>query len=44
MYWEIDEELGFEVLALFRNTSFREVELKQDMFGRDRFIKAIYHP
>ena len=44
LYWEIHEDLGKEVCQLFTNTAFEEVKLHQDMFGRDRFVTAIYKP
>lgn len=44
LYWEIHEDLGNEVCQLFTNTAFEEVKLHQDMFGRDRFVTAVYYP
>ncbi len=41
-YWEIHEEMGEEVCALFDNQAFKGVRLLQDMYGRDRFVTAIY--
>lgn len=41
LYFEINEYLGQEMIALFKNKGFDEVELRQDMFGRDRMIKGI---
>jgi len=40
LYWEIHEDLGKEVLELLENASFNDVELKQDLYGRDRLVRA----
>lgn len=40
MYWEIHEDLGKEVLELFVDTKFKKVELRDDIYGRDRLVKA----
>ena len=40
LFLEINQYLGKEMLALFHTTSFRKVELRKDMFGNDRMIKA----
>lgn len=42
MYWEIHEDLGNEVIELLRATSFKNIELKQDIYGRDRMVKCVY--
>lgn len=42
MYWEIHEDLGNEVIELLRAASFKNIELKQDIYGRDRMVKFIY--
>ncbi|HPM92987.1 MAG TPA: peptide chain release factor N(5)-glutamine methyltransferase [Bacteroidales bacterium] len=39
LYFEINEYLGDEVVRLLRN-SFSEVILKQDLHGKNRFIRA----
>ena len=41
-YWEIHEDMGAEILELLNGPNFINVELKQDFYGRDRFIRAIY--
>jgi release factor glutamine methyltransferase len=41
LYFEINEALGKEVVALMESIGFAEVTLKQDMFGKDRMVKGI---
>lgn len=41
LYFEINESLGQEVVQLLQSLGFREVTLRQDMFGKDRMVKAI---
>ncbi|WGK64902.1 peptide chain release factor N(5)-glutamine methyltransferase [Croceiramulus getboli] len=43
LYLEINEYLGAETVALLREHGFSRVELRQDMFGKDRMIKAKFH-
>jgi release factor glutamine methyltransferase len=38
---EINQAFGLETAELFWNQGFRNVEVVKDMFGKDRFIKAI---
>lgn len=40
LFLEINQYLGNETVALLKNTGFKSVELRQDMFGKDRMIKA----
>ncbi|WP_186452558.1 peptide chain release factor N(5)-glutamine methyltransferase [Chitinophaga polysaccharea] len=40
LYFEINEALGKEVVALMEELGFKEVTLKQDMFGKDRMVKG----
>jgi release factor glutamine methyltransferase len=40
VYVEIHEGMGAEVSALFRSEGFEQVELKKDMQGKDRMIRA----
>lgn len=42
LYLEINEKLGKETVALLRESGFTEVELKHDLQGKDRMIKAKY--
>lgn len=39
-YWEIHEDLGSEVIELFTNQNFDQIELIEDMYGRNRMVKA----
>lgn len=41
-YWEIHEELGKEVVQLLDRAGFLEIELRRDLFDRDRLVKAVY--
>lgn len=41
-YWEIHEDMGEEVVELLKGPHFWNVELKQDFYGRDRFVRAVY--
>lgn len=40
LYFEINEALGKEVVALLKASGYREVVLKQDIFGKDRMVRA----
>ncbi|WP_429050812.1 peptide chain release factor N(5)-glutamine methyltransferase [Chitinophaga sp. W3I9] len=40
LYFEINEALGKEVVALMESIGFTAVTLKQDMFGKDRMVKG----
>jgi release factor glutamine methyltransferase len=40
LFFEINESLGKETVALLESKGFKDIELKQDMSGRDRMIKA----
>lgn len=40
LFVEINEALGDEVADLFRSTGFADVQLKKDMQGKERMIKA----
>lgn len=41
LYLEIHEDLGREVVELFRPYAYSQIELIEDMFGKDRFVFAI---
>jgi len=41
LFFEINEYLGKEMIALLEGFGFKDVELKKDVFGKDRMIKAI---
>lgn len=40
LYLEINENLGGETAELLSSLGYRDVELRKDIFGRDRMIKA----
>jgi release factor glutamine methyltransferase len=41
LYFEINEAFGKETVALLEEQGFGAVELKQDLFGKDRMVKAV---
>ncbi|WP_199417171.1 peptide chain release factor N(5)-glutamine methyltransferase [Chitinophaga silvatica] len=41
LYFEINEALGKEVVALLESLDFQNIILKQDMFGKDRMVKGV---
>ncbi|MDC6351754.1 peptide chain release factor N(5)-glutamine methyltransferase [Zeaxanthinibacter sp. PT1] len=41
LYFEINEALGKQMAELFEAHNFSEIELRKDIFGKDRFIKGI---
>ena len=41
LYLEINQYLGKEMVNLLENYTFKNIELRQDMFGNDRMIKAV---
>lgn len=41
LYFEINQYLGAETKALLKAHDFSEIELRKDMFGNDRMLKAI---
>ena len=40
LYLEINESLGNETIELLKNSGFSIIELRKDLFGKDRMIKA----
>ena len=40
LFFEINEYLGKEMIELLKLYEFDLIELKQDIFGKDRMIKA----
>jgi release factor glutamine methyltransferase len=40
LYFEINQYLGKEMIGLLETNNFRNIELKKDVFGNDRMIKA----
>ncbi len=41
LYFEINEYLGEEMIKLLEEFGFKSIELKKDLFGKDRMIKGI---
>jgi len=41
VFCEINEALGYEVTKLFIRNGFKEVEIRKDLNGKDRMLKAI---
>ena len=41
LFFEINEYLGKEMIALLKDNGFSKLELKQDIFRKDRMIKGI---
>lgn len=41
LYVEINRQYGKETCAMLENMGYKKVELRKDMFGNDRMIKAI---
>jgi release factor glutamine methyltransferase len=41
LFFEINRRFGKEVVKLLHEMGYRDVELRQDMFGNDRMVKAI---
>lgn len=40
LFFEINESLGSETVEMLKNKGFKNIELRQDMSGRDRMIKG----
>lgn len=43
LFFEINEYLGMEMIQLLKSFNYQSIELKQDIFKKDRMIKAIKH-
>lgn len=41
LYFEINEYLGKEMMALLEDFGFKNIKLKQDLFGKDRMICGV---
>lgn len=41
LYFEINEYLGNEMILLLQDFGFKKIELKKDMFGKNRMIKGV---
>lgn len=44
IYMEIHEEIGIDVWKLFKESSYNNVELKKDMQGKNRMVRAQLNP
>lgn len=42
LYFEINEAFGSECEMLLKNLGYRQVELRKDMQGKDRMLRAVY--
>ncbi|MDB5032214.1 peptide chain release factor N(5)-glutamine methyltransferase [Mucilaginibacter sp.] len=42
LFFEINESLGKETIKLLESKGFKDIELRQDMSGKDRMIKATH--
>lgn len=40
LYLEINQDLGKDTILLLEDQKFSEIELRKDMFGKDRMVKA----
>ena len=41
LFYEINQYLGVETLALFERLSYSDVVLRKDLLGNDRMLKAV---
>lgn len=41
LYFEINAQKGLEMETMLRQENYKEIELIQDLYGKDRMIKAI---
>lgn len=41
LYFEINQYLGAEMIALVKSFGFSQIELRKDIYGNDRMLKAI---
>ena len=42
LYFEINEAFGKETAAVLENMGYVEVEIKKDLFGKDRMVKGLW--
>lgn len=43
LFFEINENLGQETIQLLKNKGFKTIELRKDLLGKDRMIRACIH-
>ena len=41
LFFEINQYLGQETMALLKEKGFQNIELRKDIFGNNRMIKAL---
>jgi release factor glutamine methyltransferase len=41
LFFEINENYGEQIIEMLNNKSFKNIELRKDMSGRDRMVKAV---
>lgn len=41
LFFEVDERYGLEVSSLLQDRGFKQVELRQDLSGRDRMVRGV---
>jgi release factor glutamine methyltransferase len=44
LFFEINEYLGKQTVDLLQHKGFKNIELRKDMQGKDRMVKACYNP
>lgn len=44
LFFEINESYGTDVVEMLKGRAFKNIELKKDMRGKDRMVKASYSP
>ncbi len=42
LFFEINQYLGKETVKMLKEKGFKNIELRKDLFGNDRMIKAIF--
>jgi len=43
IYFEINYEVGKSIVKLLHEMGFREIEVRKDISGNDRMVKAIHN-
>ncbi|MFT5103774.1 MAG: release factor glutamine methyltransferase [Candidatus Latescibacterota bacterium] len=42
IFFEINEYLGKEMIALLRSEGYHEIQIRKDMFGKDRMLRCVF--
>jgi release factor glutamine methyltransferase len=42
LFFEINQYLGNETVDLLKKMNFKDIELRKDIYGNDRMIKAVF--